>query len=135
MTEPLNRDEIIALLERLGEEDDAAVLEAARALHASVAESGTSWADLLVPEGGGEAADAAPEAADTAPEAAAAPTGGGGGGGDALALIDKLLARSGITEDFRREMEGYKADIADGTFADADLKYLRALDKRLSGKN
>jgi hypothetical protein len=31
-------------------------------------------------------------------------------------------------------MEGYKSDIAEGDFTDADLKYLRALDKRLSGK-
>ncbi len=129
MTEPLNREEIIALLEQLGDQDDAAVLEAAHRLHASVTESGTTWDQLLVPEDDGtdDEADAAPVS-----ETAAAPA--GEGEGEVLALIDKLLARPGITEDFRHEMEGYKADIADGTFSDDDRKYLRALDRRLSGK-
>ncbi len=127
MTEPLNRDEIIALLEQLGDQDDAAVLDAAHKLHASVIESGTTWDQLLVPEEDDDDAEVAP-----VPETAAAPA--GGGDAEPLALIDKLLARPGITEDFRQEMEGYKADIANGTFSDDDRKYLLALDKRLSSK-
>ncbi|UCH75319.1 MAG: hypothetical protein JSU82_05605 [Rhodospirillales bacterium] len=127
MTEPLNREEIIALLKRLGEADDAAVLEAGRALHAMVTDADTGWDDLLVSQDGVET-----EAADTA--AAPVPADPGSRDGEAMALIDKLLARPGITEDFRREMEGYRADIGDGDFTDSDLKYLRAVDKRLSGK-
>ena len=154
MTEPLNRDEIITLLERLGSGDDAEVLDAARALHAAIAHAGTNWDDLLVPEdagdGGddgdaGEIADAgdsgdgdeAAEPADTGADEAAeteTPAGKGNRDADALALIKKLLARPGITDSFREEMAGYKADIAAGEFADADHKYLRALAKRLSGK-
>ena len=48
----------------------------------------------------------------------------------ALALIGKLLARSGISEDFREELEGYKTDIAEGEFNEADHRYIRAVFKR-----
>ncbi|MDH3229874.1 MAG: hypothetical protein OEN55_08795 [Alphaproteobacteria bacterium] len=176
MTKPLNRDEIIALLERLGG-DDAEVLEAARALHAAVAAAGTKWDDLLVPEDAGDArdtdtevdepadagdADVAEVPAETEIPAAKAgrdantevdepadagaddvadvpadaeiPAAKAGRDAKALSLIKKLLARPGITDSFREEMEGYKADIAGGAFTDADHKYLRALAKRLSGK-
>ena len=134
MTEPLNRDEILALLERLGAADDAEALAAARALHAAVTDAGMAWDDLLVSEDDdGDAAEA--EDAETG-EPAATPVPGRKTDRDAaaLALIKKFLARPGITEAFRDEMEGYKADIAEGTFADEDHRYLSALDKRLSGK-
>ena len=62
------------------------------------------------------------------------PAGKGGRGAEALTLIAKLLARSGVTEAFRDEMEGYKRDIADGAFEDTDYQYLVALRKRLAGK-
>jgi len=52
---------------------------------------------------------------------------------ESLALIEKLLARPAASEAFRREMEDYKSDIAEGAFTDADRKYLHALHKRLSG--
>jgi hypothetical protein len=61
--------------------------------------------------------------------------GTGGGNADSLALIDKLLARRGISEDLREELTGYKDDIAGGEFADADRRYLRALGKRLSKRS
>ena len=136
MTEPLNRDEILALLERLGAAADAEALAAARALHAAVTDAGIAWDDLLVSEDEGDDGNAA-EAEDVETgEPAAAPVPGGKTDRDAaaLALIKKFLARPGITEAFRDEMEGYKADIAKGTFADEDHRYLSALDKRLSGK-
>ena len=128
MAEKLNREEIVALLKRLGGDDDADVLAAARALHAGVTDAGIGWDELLTPQNAreadtGEAATRQPAAADIS-----------GGNDAALALIDRLLARSGITEDFRHEMEGYKSDIAAGAFTDDDHHYLVALDKRLSGK-
>jgi hypothetical protein len=136
MTEPLNRDEIIALLEQLGGEDDANVLAAARALHAAVADAGTTWAELLIPEDGGdsETADMDAEADDSAEAEAETPADAAGRDAEALALIDKLLARPGVTETFRDEMAGYKRDIADGAFENADHRYLVALQKRLAGK-
>ncbi len=144
MTEPLNRDEIVALLERLGGDDDADVIAAARALHIAIADAGTAWADLLVPEDAGDTGGAADTDVDTDVDTVAAgldtvaeadvPAGKAGRDAGALALIDKLLARPGVTEAFRREMEGYRHDIAEGAFEDADHRYLGALHKRLSAK-
>lgn len=140
MMEPLNRDEIVALLERLGGDDDADVLAAARALHIAIADAGTAWADLLVPEDAGDTGGAADTDVDTVAAdldtvaEADVPAGKAGRDGGALALIDKLLARPGVTEAFRREMEGYRHDIAEGAFEDADRRYLGALHKRLSAK-
>ncbi len=176
MTEPLNRGDIIALLQRLGGGDDAEVLEAARALHAAVAGAGTNWEALLVPEDAGDSGAEADDGVDEdladdgvdedvaddgvdedvaddgvdedvaddgvdedvaetpAPAEPEPPAGKHGQNAKALALIDKLLARPNVTEAFREEMAGYKADIAEGDFTDADYKYLRALAKRLSGK-
>ena len=51
---------------------------------------------------------------------------------ESLALIDKLLAKDDNSEEFRQELEDYKADIAAGEFSDGDHRYLRALCKRLS---
>ena len=52
---------------------------------------------------------------------------------ETLALIDKLLARSGHSDELRRELEDYRTDIAAGEFTDSDHSYVRALYKRLSG--
>lgn len=131
MAQPLNRDEIIMLLDRLGGDADADVLDAARTLHARLADAGTTWSDLLTPE---ESAAAADTGADEPAKAEAEmPAGKAGRDAESLALIEKLLARPAISEAFRREMEGYKSDIAKDEFTDADRKYLRALHKRLSG--
>jgi len=129
MAESLKREEIVALLSRLGGDDDADVLEAARALHAAVTHGSVGWDKLLTSASAGDPAEA--EAASGRPEGDEVP----GGADGALALIEKLLARPGLTDDFRHEMEGYKSDIAAGEFADDDHRYLIALDKRLSGKD
>ncbi len=57
MTEPLSRDDVIALLEKLGGERDEDVLEAAREIHTRIAASGMTWQDLLVSDGGAADAD------------------------------------------------------------------------------
>jgi len=128
MAEPLNRAEIIALLERLGADADAEVLESARALHAIVEEAGVVWDELLIAE------DSAGIDVESAGEPATDEITANDGDDGALALVEELLARSGITDDFRRELEGYKADIADGVFAADDHRYLVAVSKRLSDK-
>ena len=51
---------------------------------------------------------------------------------DSMALIDKLLAKSGISADMREELKGYKTDIAEGDFAARDRRYISAIYKRLS---
>ena len=50
MTEPLERDAVIGLLERLGSDQDDDVLEAARQVHAQITAAGMAWEDLLVPD-------------------------------------------------------------------------------------
>lgn len=51
MSDGLDRAEIIELLERLGTEDDAEALAAARTLHARISSAGVPWDMLLVPDG------------------------------------------------------------------------------------
>ncbi len=131
MTEPLERDIVIELLKRLGSDQDKVVLEAARQVHAQITVAGMTWEDLLVPDVTADdgddveyqdASDETPgSSAETAKEDA-----------DSLALIDELLAKTGISEDFREELENYKTDIAEGEFEEADRRYVRAVHERLS---
>ncbi len=138
MTEPLNREEVIELLERLGSERDEEALAAAREVHGRITAADTSWAELLVPEAAGDGEPDEPEAAGDGepdePEAAEAPAASSETNAETLALIDKLLARRGISDDFREELTGYKDDIAEGEFEAADHRYVRALYKRLSAQ-
>ncbi len=160
MTEMLRRDELIAILNRLGSDEDEEVLEAARQAHARIAASGMSWEDLLEPDGpaaesdeaaaeSDEADDESDEADDESDEADETEDGELEAGEDespaeragaegkekdteSLALIGELLARSDISEELRAELEGYKTDIAEGEFVAADRRYLRAIHQRLS---
>jgi hypothetical protein len=131
MTEPLDRDDVIALLKRLGSDRDENVLEAARQVHVLITAAGMTWEELLIPDEAAGDSDAA-EDHDLADEDAEPPVDQAKKNADSLALIDKMLAKSGISEDFREELTDYKADIAEGDFGDADHRYLRALYKRLS---
>lgn len=144
MTGHLDRDELISLLETLGSDNDEEALAAARVLDTKVNAAGSNWSDLLAPaagadgeDGGGEDDGAAGDAApgydlgdlgnlDELPQEDAAKN------NESLALIEKLLAKAASSEELRRELEDYKADIAAGDFTDGDHRYLRALCKRLS---
>jgi hypothetical protein len=158
MTEPLDRDDVIELLKRLGGDRDEDVLEAARQVHVLITAAGMTWEELLVPdEAAGDSDDSdaedhdlededadaedydlededvdAAEDHDLADEDAEPPGDKAKKNAESLALIDKLLAGSGISEDFREELTDYKTDIAEGDFGDADHRYIRALYKRLS---
>lgn len=138
MTELLNRDEVIGLLKRLGSDQDEDVLEAARQVDALVTAAGMTWEDLLVAEDAAEdddledEEDAAAEEHDLADEGTEPSADKGKKNAESLALIDKLLARPGISDDFREELSDYKTDIAEGEFGEADHRYIRALYKRLS---
>ena len=152
MTEMLRRDELIAILNRLGSDEDEEVLQAARQAHARITASGMSWEDLLVPDGpaaeSDEADDESDEADDESDEADEtedgeleavedeSPAEQAGAEGtekdtESLALIGELLARSDISEELRAELAGYKTDIAEGEFVEADRRYLRAVRQRL----
>jgi hypothetical protein len=136
MAQDVDRDQIIAWLDRLGSEADAEVLEAARALHAHVTEAGASWDDLLADEAGGlpeldveeeeveEAVAAKPAASGRAPKT----------NEDATRLIDRMLRDLNLSAETRQELQGYKEDIVEGEFDERDRAYLQALNDRLRSK-
>ncbi len=131
MTEPLERDNIIELLKRLGSDQDEAVLEAARQVHAQITVAGMTWEDLLVPDVAADDGDYV-EYQDTEDETPEPPAETSKKDADSLALIDELLAKTGISEDLREELENYKTDLAEGEFEEADRRYVRAVHDRLS---
>ncbi len=133
MSDGLDRDELISLLETLGSENDEEALAAARVLHGKVSAAGVTWDALLAERSGGPEDESEEEATgldlgdlDKLPGDSAAKN------AESLKLIGKLLAKSDISEDLRRELEDYKTDIAENDFSDSDHRYLRALCKRLS---
>ncbi len=73
-----------------------------------------------------------PGGATGAPGAAGATGAVGKKDADSMVLIAELLAKSDISADMREELEGYKADIAEGEFEARDRRYLSAVHKRLS---
>jgi hypothetical protein len=135
MMETLDRDEIIRLLDQLGGDQDADVIQAARDLHTQITAAGMDWDDLLIPDSSAEPADeddtTAPDDTDAADTAAARPAGKQGKNADTLALLDKLLALPDRSDALREELEEYKADIASGDFQAGDHQYVRALYNRL----
>lgn len=134
MTGRLDREELVSLLETLGSDNDEEVLAAARVLDTKVKAAEAEWPDLLAPGVGADGEDASGANLDLgdvgnlddlpADEAAK--------NAESLALIEKLLAKRDNSEEFRQELEDYKADIAAGEFTEGDHRYLRALCKRLS---
>jgi hypothetical protein len=117
----LDRNALIELLERLGSEDDGAVLAAARELHRKVAESGLSWDDLIELDQG---EDLAAEELDQ-PVAVGSPD-----GAETLRLIDRLL-RKGVSEALREDLLEMKSKLAEGALEEDDRRYVRSVAKRL----
>ena len=144
MSEPLKRDKVIDLLERLGSEQDEDALAAARALHSQITGAGMGWQDLLVGDEG--AAQSAPDVDDDTDDEDEFVRGDTDHEDDTHepavnfshdesktpALIDKLLARGGNSEMLREELEEYKSDLANGDFEPSDHRYIQALYARLS---
>ncbi len=133
----LDRPAIVELLGRLGEDNEQAVVQAARELHAIVAQSGLSWDDLLRPESeiGGTDADrdeVAPDAmSDAEPSSAPAGDLAAADKAEAARIIDRLLARKNLSSTLREDLADIKTTIVDGTFDATDSRYIRALAKRL----
>ncbi len=121
----MDRPSFIALLNQLGDPNDSQVVAAAREVDRRMKAANLDWDDLLRPAGGGE------EESESGPDAApldqpATPA------GDDYAAIERILGRSGLSEELREELTGMKADIAAGEFSERDRKYLQSLDARLS---
>ena len=114
----VDRVALIDLQDRLGSDDDAAVLEAARALHRKAAESGLSWDDLIrLDEADEPAAHDIPLA--SPPDA-----------DETTRLVDRLL-RKGVSDELREDLTEMKRQLADGSLDQEDRRYVRALAKRL----
>ena len=130
----LDRPGIVELLGRLGAQDDATVLAAARELHAKVSQSGLTWDELL--RANLDVADADAEHEDALGDETEAPAEQEGGLSaadktEALRLIDRLLARKTLSSTLRDDLADLKRGIADGSFDAMDSRYVRALAKRL----
>jgi hypothetical protein len=132
----LDRPAVVELLGRLGDENEQMVVQAARELHAKVAQSGLTWDDLLRSEAdiagpGAEPQDLPADAASDADQAAATAGNPSGDKAEAARLIDRLLARKNISSTLREDLSDLKRSIDDGTFDATDSRYVRALAKRL----
>lgn len=133
----LDRDSFIALLDRLGDPDEAEVLATAREIDRRVRESGVTWSELLAPppsapRGSGESYDDYRGAfTDDDLFDIDQPRPREGYAGD-TALIDELLANQDLAPETRQELLDFKSDMAEGEFTDMDAKYLRGLHARLT---
>lgn len=136
MNEPLERDDVIDLLNKLGSEQDEDVLTAARMLHTRISDAGMNWQDLLVSDDEPPADEPETEynmdEEDDEPDDIEPAEVFDGNDTETLALIEKLLARDGNSETFREELEEYKTDLANGDFEPSDHRYVRALYARLN---
>jgi hypothetical protein len=129
----VKRSELIELLGQLGAENSEEALEAARTLHRQISEAELAWDDLLRSEtdvvfGGTGAADEETVETDSEP---AAPAIAAPDMAEAARLIDRLLARTTISESLREELGEFKSNIAKGEFDAMDARYLSALANRL----
>jgi hypothetical protein len=137
----LDRDSFIALLDRLGDPDEAKVLAAAREIDRRVRESGLTWSDLLAPPPSATDSGAQEDYEDVHgtftdddPFDINAPRRPENYRSD-MALIDELLAHQDLTPETRQELTDFKSDIAEGEFTNMDAKYLRDLHARLTRRS
>lgn len=132
MMTPEQRAELIEGLNSLAEDDDPSALAAARKASEIVASLNSSWDELLIsaePETDEETAPPAEESElDEQPASSEESRHG-------LKLIETLLSRRNLFEGTREELHGYKEDIAAGEFQPDDLRYLKALSRRLQKSN
>ncbi|GAB4188986.1 MAG: hypothetical protein OHK0024_29410 [Thalassobaculales bacterium] len=118
----MTRDDIIVLLNRLGDPDDAAALAAARALAAAAPD----WERLLaLPSQDDE--DEAADGAGTAGVAAAVPE------GPVAEMVEALLRRPGLSAQTREELADIRDRLAAGDSDPLDTRYVKALAQRLGG--
>ena len=138
MSEPLERDHVIELLNALGSAQDEDALSAARTLHLKITQARMSWDDLLVADNSenNELEDEELEDEDgvednTSKQSQSSAHVNSVDDAETLTLIEKLLARKGNSVDLQEELEGYKLDIANGDFEFNDHSYIKALYARL----
>lgn len=135
MSQQLDRAELVRLLDGLAAEKDEDVLSAARAVQEMVSAAELSWDQLLAATDRGGDAEPEQGGGDAEPESAAPMlTGAVPNEQDAANLIERMLAKSDISDSLREELQGYRDDIAEGEFDEGDRKYLQALYERLNAR-
>tara|TARA_E500000331_G_C17035921_1_gene617307 strand:+ start:68 stop:565 length:498 start_codon:yes stop_codon:yes gene_type:complete len=158
MSESLDRNQIIELLNNLSKEQDKDVLSAARSLNNRVTKSGLSWDDLLVADQSeveeegrgrqnGDSVDRLhnetnndsnfPDDPIEQIEKSRRPEPSDFAGNSiddtqTLPLIEKLLADDRFSPDLHEELEEYKIEIANGNFEPRDHQYVHHLYARLT---
>jgi len=115
----LDRNRLVELLDQLGDEKDESALAAAREASRLVSESGQGWRDVI---GGVESA---------LRPAPATPAASSGDKSSDQKLVERLLARSDISDTLRGDLGEFRRQIAAGTLDRLDADYIRALAKRL----
>ncbi len=126
---------LLERLERLGAEDDAEALQAARELAARISDGGLDWDELIAPEdppeGDFDAADfdLEEEGEDDAEDGPPLE----GDGSSEVQLLQKLLERKGTSRALKEELQEMRRDAAsEEGLSDMDRRYIQALAKRLS---
>ena len=135
MSADLNREDILALLNKLGSADDAEVLGTARELNRQVKAAGVSWDALLASDTDDDDDDVIAYSGSDDETVLVAPNADHGGLNDAdkaeaRALIDAIGALK-VSDTTRDELADYAADLLENRMEQMDLRYLRALKKRL----
>jgi hypothetical protein len=126
----LDRAEIIALLGRLGAEDNDTALAAARELAGKVSASSLTWDDIVRANLDGAADDEPAE--DAASDQDEPDTQlSDADKAEAGRLIDGLLANKTLSDTTREDLTTMKRAIVEGSFDAMDHRYVRALAKRL----
>ena len=140
MRTKLERDDFIALLEKLNSEDEADVLAAARDINAKMAVAGVTWDDLLMSQG--DASIESDHSDDDEDEGEAEQSNDDDDDSDLNPLSAEERAEASsliaairgleISDATKSELEEYEDDLEQGEFEQMDLRYLKALKTRLS---
>lgn len=134
------RSEIIELLNRLGADDDAEALAAARSLNHAVRDAGLQWDELLVPDSTSAPSPEEPASspspdehveADDSDDMLEATETPASNPEEDLRLIDRLLDRDGLAEETREDLSSFRTEAKEGRLTEMDSRYIRALAKRL----
>ena len=133
-----DRDDLLDLLDQLGNADDATVLTAARALDSHVRGAGLDWSGLLVTSLPQEEEDEQGDLDDSEVRSLEEHAGFEADSGTEdpsamLAMIEGLLARNDLSEETRAELADFQTEIDAGDLEPADQRYLLALHRRLAG--
>ena len=135
MKTDLERDDFLALLEKLKSDENSEILTAVRDINDKMSVAGVSWDNLLISQGEDKVnhsdleddyENEDQEIKDDNLEPLSDEE-----SKEALSLI-KAISNLKISAATKQELDEYKEDLKEGEFEKMDLRYLRALKARLS---